>query len=71
MVLLLSLIHILFGGLSILGFRLQSAGIHVSQYLLDMAPYLVTILVLVVLSMDERKSAGPKGLGTPYFREER
>lgn len=61
----------LFGGLSILGFRLQSAGIHVSQYLLDMAPYLVTILVLVVLSMDERKSAGPKGLGTPYFREER
>lgn len=61
----------LFGGLSILGFRLQSAGIHISQHLLDMAPYLVTILVLVVLSMDERKSAGPKSLGIPYFREER
>ena len=61
----------LFGGLSILGFRLQSAGIHISQHLLDMVPYLVTILVLVVLSMDERKNAGPKSLGMPYFREER
>lgn len=61
----------LFGGLSILGFRLQSAGIHISQHLLDMAPYVVTIVVLVMLSMDERKSAGPKSLGIPYFREER
>lgn len=61
----------LFGGLSILGFRLQSAGIHISQHLLDMTPYVVTILVLVFLSMDERKSAGPKSLGNPYFREER
>ena len=32
---------------------------------------ILRILVLVVLSMDERKSAGPKSLGIPYFREER
>lgn len=61
----------LFGGLSILGFRLQSTGIQVSQYLLDMAPYLVTIIVLVILSGGKRKNAAPKSLGTAYFREER
>ncbi|MBR6756548.1 MAG: ABC transporter permease [Peptococcaceae bacterium] len=61
----------LFGGLSILGFRLQSAGIHVSQYLLDMVPYLVTIIILVFLSMGKGKNTAPKSLGNPYFREER
>ena len=50
----------LFGGLSILGFRLQSAGIHISQHLLDMAPHVVTIVVLVALSMDERKALDRK-----------
>lgn len=63
----------LFGGLDIIGFRLQSAGIHVvSQYLVDMLPYLVTIGILVIVSMKKSKrNAPPKNLGTPYFREER
>lgn len=61
----------LFGGLSILGFRLQGTGIQISQYLLDMAPYLVTIIVLVILSGGKRKNAAPKSLGAAYFREER
>jgi len=63
----------LFGGLDIIGFRLQSAGIQVvSQYLVDMLPYLVTIGILVIVSMKKSKrNAPPKNLGTPYFREDR
>jgi ABC-type uncharacterized transport system permease subunit len=62
----------LFGGLDIIGFRLQGAGIHISQYLVDMLPYLVTIGILVVVSMKKSKrNAPPKNLGTPYFREDR
>lgn len=62
----------LFGGLDIIGFRLQGAGIHISQYLVDMLPYLVTIGILVIVSMKKSKrNAPPKNLGTPYFREDR
>jgi general nucleoside transport system permease protein len=61
-----------FGGLDILGFRLQGTNIQISQYLLSMLPYLVTIGVLVVISMRKSKrNSPPKGLGIPYFREER
>lgn len=60
----------LFGGLSIIGFRLQH--LNVSQNLLDMLPYLVTIIILVIGSMKKSKeNAPPKGLSIPYFREER
>lgn len=62
----------LFGGLDIIGFRIQGTGLQVSQYLIDMLPYLVTIIVLVFVSMkNSRESQGPKALGTPYYREER
>jgi general nucleoside transport system permease protein len=62
----------LFGGLDIIGFRIQGLGINVSQYFIDMLPYLVTITVLVVVSMKKSKEkAPPKGLGNAYFREER
>jgi len=62
----------LFGGLDIIGFRLQGTSIHVSQYVFDMLPYLVTIIVLVVVSARKnKKNAPPQGLGVPYFREER
>jgi len=60
----------LFGGLSIIGFRLQHLSI--SQNLLDMLPYLVTIIILVIGSVKKSKeNAPPKGLSVPYFREER
>ena len=60
----------LFGGLSIIGFRLQH--LNVSQNLLDALPYLVTIVVLVISSANKSKeNAPPSGLGIPYFREER
>lgn len=62
----------LFGGLDIIGFRLQGSGILNSQYFLDMVPYLVTILILVIVSMKKnKKNTPPKALGEPYFREER
>ncbi len=61
---------ILFGGLSILGFRLQQ--FNISQNLLDMLPYLVTIVVLVISSMRKTKeNKPPKALSDPYFRENR
>ncbi len=62
----------LFGGLDIVGFRLQNQKIPISQYIFDMLPYLVTIIVLAVVSMRKsNKNAPPKSLGLSYFREER
>jgi ABC-type uncharacterized transport system permease subunit len=62
----------LFGGLDIIGFRLQGSGIVISQYIFDMAPYLMTIIILVIVSFKKDiKNAPPKALGEPYFREER
>lgn len=62
----------LFGGLDIIGFRIQGTGLQISQYLIDMLPYLVTIIILVVVSLRKsKKNAPPKGLGNPYYREER
>jgi len=62
----------LFGGLNILGFRLQSMGIHVSQYLIDMLPYAATILIVIISTRKNKKEDMPPGdLGNAYFREER
>lgn len=62
----------LFGGLNILGFRLQSMGIHVSQYLVDMIPYAATILIVIISTRKNRKEdMGPADLTVPYFREDR
>lgn len=63
---------ILFGALDILGIRLQAAGIQINQYFVDMLPYLVTIIFLVIASMKSKgKNIGPSALGENYFREER
>ncbi len=62
----------LFGGLDIVGFRIQQLGIPISQYLIDMLPYLVTIMVLIYDSTRKTGAAkAPEGLSAPYFREER
>lgn len=62
----------LFGGLNILGYRLQSMGVHVSQYLVDMVPYLATILIVIISTRKNKKEdMGPAGLSISYFREER
>lgn len=63
---------IFFGGLSILGFRLQSMGFSISQYLVDMIPYVATIIIVVLSSGKKKKeNQPPMGLSMPYFREER
>lgn len=62
----------LFGGLNILGFRLQSMGIQVSQYLVDMVPYAATIIIVIISTHKNRKEdMGPADITNPYFREER
>ncbi len=63
---------LIFGALGILGFRLQAMGIHVSQYLLDMIPYLATIIIVILSTYKNKKEdQPPKGLSVPYFREDR
>lgn len=62
----------LFGGVEALTFRIQTIGIHVSSFFLAMLPYLLTILVLVLVTIRLRQEAGaPRALGVPYDREER
>ncbi|MEG0157159.1 MAG: ABC transporter permease, partial [Anaerovoracaceae bacterium] len=63
---------LLFGALSILGYRLQAVGISVSQYLVDMIPYATTIIIVIISTRKNRKEDLPPGdLGNAYFREER
>lgn len=60
----------LFGGLDIISFRMKN--MFISQYFIDMLPYLVTIIILVLVYMKKsNKNAPPKALGNAYFREER
>lgn len=51
----------LFGGITVLQLNLQAAGVAIPVEYLAMSPYLVTILVLVILSAD--KSSAPASLG--------
>ena len=55
----------LFGGVSVLQLNLQAAGIAIPVELLSMSPYLITILVLVIISSDRRQGANtaPASLG--------
>lgn len=62
----------LFGGVEALTFRMQTAGIEVSSIILAMMPYILTIVVLVIVTIYRRQDAGaPSAMGTPYDREER
>ncbi|MFY0597754.1 MAG: ABC transporter permease [Cognatishimia sp.] len=54
----------LFGGINVLQLNLQAAGVAIPVEYLAMSPYLITILVLVILSAD--KSAAPASLGRPF-----
>lgn len=60
----------LFGGVTVLQLRLQAAGVAVPVQLLSMAPYLATILVLVIISARNRagraSSAAPGSLGQTF-----
>lgn len=61
----------LFGGVTVLQLRLQAAGVAVPVQLLSMAPYLATILVLVVISARQKyarsaSGAAPGSLGRTF-----
>ncbi len=62
---------VLFGGLDIIGFRLQQTGIAINQYLIAMLPYAITILVLILTSIGKIGQQAPASLGQTYFREDR
>ncbi len=62
---------ILFGGLFIIHNYIPNLSVS-SQEIFKMLPYVVTILVLLVVSMrKKRESQPPASLGLSYFREER
>jgi simple sugar transport system permease protein len=61
----------LFGGVRVLQFRLQPLGIPAN--LLNMLPFLITILVLVLISEQafRRRIGVPAALMQPYSREDK
>ncbi|MBR0352608.1 MAG: ABC transporter permease [Oscillospiraceae bacterium] len=62
----------LFGGLYILHMYIPSGMNLAVKELYKMAPYVVTIIVLILTSMrNKRENQPPASLGLPYFREER
>ncbi len=62
----------LFGALYVLPARLDFGENRIGQYAVNMLPYVVTIVVLVITSMrKKREYQPPQSLGLPYFREER
>jgi len=58
----------LFGGLSVLQLNLQAANVPIPVELLSMAPYVLTILVLVLISSGRGRAslAAPGSLGQPF-----
>ena len=62
-----------FGAFSGLPFTLQSRGVTIAPELFQALPYVMTILVLVVVSSAgaRRHLGAPSALGTPHVREER
>ena len=62
----------LFGGLYILHMYIPSGMNLAVKELYKMAPYVVTIVVLIISSLrNTRENQPPASLGLPYFREER
>ncbi|MBO4733779.1 MAG: ABC transporter permease [Clostridia bacterium] len=61
----------LFGGLYILCFYIPGLSSSTKE-IINMMPYIVTILVLIIISMrKKRETQPPASLGLSYFREER
>ncbi len=66
-----------FGALKGLAFKCQNIALFghkivISTQLLDMIPYVATIIVLVAMTMrKKRENQSPESLGNAYFREER
>lgn len=54
----------LFGGVTVIQLNLQAAGVAIPVEYLAMSPYLITILVLVIMSADRNRAPG--SLGRPF-----
>ncbi|MHB9094988.1 MAG: ABC transporter permease [Eubacteriales bacterium] len=69
----------IFGGVDSLGFHIQALGEkalflkNVSPFFLQMLPYILTIIVLILITSEtkKRRVGTPASLGLPYDREER
>ena len=63
----------LFGGIDSLQFQLQATGTTIPSSLLNMQPYLLTLIVVIAATIIVRaKHIGtPRELGVPYAREEK
>ena len=65
---------ILFGGINAIQFRLQAIGTTIPSSFLNMLPYLMTIIVLVVMTIWEtfkKRVGAPAALAVPYMREDK
>jgi general nucleoside transport system permease protein len=62
-----------FGAFSALPFTLQARGVTVAPELFQSLPYVMTVVVLVIVStgLAKRRLGAPAALGRPYVREER
>jgi len=60
---------LIFGGAVVLQLQLQAQGIGISAFILDMIPYALTVLVLLVWGRGVRYVA-PASLGRVYFGTE-
>jgi simple sugar transport system permease protein len=62
-----------FGAFSALPFTLQARGVTITPQLFQALPYVMTIVVLVIVSsgIGKRRLGAPASLGVPYVREER
>ena len=58
----------LFGGVTMLQFQLQAAGVHISSQFLNMMPYVATIVVLVLISRNPQwiRLNMPQSIGQPF-----
>ncbi len=63
----------LFGGIDALQLQLQAIGVTIPSSLLNMLPYLLTFIVIIIATLVVRMKhiSAPKELGIPYNREEK
>lgn len=63
----------LFGGITAMQLRFQAMGTNIPAHLLQMLPYVFTIIVLIfaTIKLEKGASVQPESLGLPYDREDR
>jgi simple sugar transport system permease protein len=62
---------IIFGGITIIQLHMQALGIRIPVQFLSALPYIMTIIVLVVISRDSRKIklSTPSSIGKSFYKE--